>query len=71
LYKQLQERNLLPPNDGKELNKGYTCLVGTTDPLDPEKYPIVTKEFSESYNIIGQGTPYTVGNKANLASSTF
>jgi len=41
MYKNLQKQNLLPISDTKELSKGYVTTVGTTDPLDPEKYPIV------------------------------
>jgi len=60
LFKQLQDKSLLPPMDSKELNKGYTCLVGTTHPLSPEEYPIVAKSIGEQYQFIVQGTPYTV-----------
>ncbi|GJJ77181.1 hypothetical protein EMPS_09540 [Entomortierella parvispora] len=59
LFKQLQEKSMLPTGDTKELNKGYTCLVGTTNSLSPEKYPIVTKSISEQYQFVVQGTSYT------------
>lgn len=59
LYKQLQERGLLPPEDAKELHKGFTCLVGTTSPLDPERFPDVKKNSSDTYSVVGQGTPYS------------
>ena len=43
------------------MNKGYISLVGTTDELDPVKYPGVLDEDSESFYIIGdKKTPYTV-----------
>lgn len=59
LYRHLQEQNILPPSDAKEMHKGYTCLVGTTSPLDPEKYPWVAQPQSECYKVIERGTPYT------------
>jgi len=59
LYKQLQDKNVLPPSDMKDMHKGYTCLVGTTSSLDPEKYPFVGHSHTEIYHMIGQGTPYT------------
>ncbi|KAG0044409.1 hypothetical protein BGZ83_010354, partial [Gryganskiella cystojenkinii] len=59
LYKYLSDKHELPPSDTKDFHKGYTCLVGTTDSLDPEKFPYVTKENMETFQMIGQGTPYT------------
>jgi 2-polyprenyl-6-methoxyphenol hydroxylase-like FAD-dependent oxidoreductase len=59
LYKHLQDKNILPPSDAKDLNKGYTCLVGTTNPLDPVKYPYVTQDHSESFWVIEEGSQYT------------
>lgn len=40
LYKTLHEQNALPPSDAKDLSKGYICMVGTTDPMDPENTPM-------------------------------
>ncbi|KAG0373252.1 hypothetical protein BGX24_011950 [Mortierella sp. AD032] len=60
LYKTLDKEGLLPKADTKEMNKGYISLVGTTDALDPVKYPGVLREDSESYYVIGdKNTPYT------------
>ncbi|KAF9900420.1 hypothetical protein EC991_007354 [Linnemannia zychae] len=60
LYKTLEKENLLPKADSKEMNRGYISLVGTTDALDPVKYPGLLKEDSESYYVIGdKNTPYT------------
>lgn len=61
LYKTLGKQGLLPESDNKEMNRGYISLVGTTDELDPVKYPGVLREDSESFYIIGdKNTPYTV-----------
>ncbi|KAG0373250.1 hypothetical protein BGX24_011948 [Mortierella sp. AD032] len=60
LYKTLEKQGILPQSDTKEMNKGYISLVGTTDALDPVKYPGMADEDSESYYIIGdKATPYT------------
>ncbi|KAK5827779.1 hypothetical protein F5H01DRAFT_375566 [Linnemannia elongata] len=60
LYKTLGKQGLLPESDNKEMNRGYISLVGTTDELDPVKYPGVLREDSESFYIIGdKNTPYT------------
>jgi 2-polyprenyl-6-methoxyphenol hydroxylase-like FAD-dependent oxidoreductase len=60
LYKQLQDQNILPVADAEVINKGFSCLVGTTNPLDPKKYPLVKEGRSDFYQIIGEGTPYSV-----------
>ncbi|KAF9125529.1 hypothetical protein BGW39_007329 [Mortierella sp. 14UC] len=60
LYKTLDNEGLLPRSDTKEMNKGYISLVGTTDALDPAKYPGLLKEESECHYVIGDNsTPYT------------
>ncbi|KAG9070432.1 hypothetical protein KI688_007968 [Linnemannia hyalina] len=60
LYKTLTKEGLLPKSDNLEMKKGFISLVGTTNALDPEKYPDVLKEDCQSYGIIGDGsTPYT------------
>ncbi|KAG0054781.1 hypothetical protein BGZ83_010457 [Gryganskiella cystojenkinii] len=59
LYKQLSDKKKLPSNDNKEMNKGYTCLVGTTNPMDPEKYKIIKDGQSVFHQVIGDGTPYS------------
>ena len=61
LFKTLLKKGLLPKDDTKEMNKGYISLVGTTDALDPVRYPGLLEEDSESHYIIGdKKTPYTV-----------
>lgn len=61
LYKTLETKGLLPKADTKEMNKGYISLVGTTEVLDPKRYPDVLKEDCQTCGIIGDGSkPYTV-----------
>ncbi|KAF9171563.1 hypothetical protein BGX20_007345 [Mortierella sp. AD010] len=59
LYQQMQEENLLPESDTKSMSKGYICLVGTTNPMDPEKYPVLKNDTSILYQVIGEETQYT------------
>jgi flavin-dependent dehydrogenase len=61
LYKTLEKDRLLPKSDTLEMTRGYISLLGTTDALDPVKYPGVLKEDSEGYYVVGDKyTPYTV-----------
>ncbi|KAF9170398.1 hypothetical protein BGX21_010220 [Mortierella sp. AD011] len=59
LYKLMQSNGQLPDSDAKGLNKCNICLVGTTDPLDPEKYPGIGGPSALLYQMIGEGTSYT------------
>ncbi|KAG0288255.1 hypothetical protein BGZ96_007959 [Linnemannia gamsii] len=60
LYKTLEKKGLLPKADTREMNKGYISLVGTTEALDPERYPDVLKEDCQTRGIVGDGSnPYT------------
>ncbi|KAF9146903.1 hypothetical protein BG015_011479 [Linnemannia schmuckeri] len=60
LYKTLTKEGLLPKTDNQDMKKGYISLVGTTNALDPKRYPDVLKEDCQSYGMIGDGsTPYT------------
>ncbi|KAF8944547.1 hypothetical protein BGZ47_004103 [Haplosporangium gracile] len=58
LYKRLQKDGTLAPSDANELNKGFICMVGTTDPLDPAKYPGIDDEISHCNQIIGKNNSY-------------
>jgi hypothetical protein len=61
LYKDLKKEGLLPKSDDNRMKKGYISLLGTTDALDPAKYPDLLKEDCQSYGIVGDGSnPYTV-----------
>ncbi|KAF9994983.1 hypothetical protein BGZ79_000229 [Entomortierella chlamydospora] len=59
LYKLMQSNGQLPDSDAKGLSKCNVCLVGTTDPLDPEKYPGLGGPSALLYQMIGEGTSYT------------
>ncbi|KAF9146902.1 hypothetical protein BG015_011478 [Linnemannia schmuckeri] len=60
LYKALNKQGLLPRSDTEAMSVSYISLVGTTDALDPTKYPCVLRENCNSSFIIGdKKTPYT------------
>ncbi|KAF8938002.1 hypothetical protein BGZ47_008769 [Haplosporangium gracile] len=60
LYKTLNQQGLLPESDTQSMNKGYISLLGTTDPLDPAKYPALAHPDAEVSFVIGdKNTPYT------------
>jgi 2-polyprenyl-6-methoxyphenol hydroxylase-like FAD-dependent oxidoreductase len=61
LYKSLDKQGLLPKSDTGAMSVAYVSLLGTTDALDPAKYPCVLKEYCDIKYIIGdKKTPYTV-----------
>ena len=60
LYKQLTESKILPASDSEELKKGYTCVVGTTNSLDPTKFPILTTKNSGGVLVIGDEVMFCV-----------
>ncbi|KAG0354423.1 hypothetical protein BC939DRAFT_493328 [Gamsiella multidivaricata] len=59
LYKSLAEKDELPLKDAQGLKIGYMTMVGTTDPLDEEKYEALKDNFTHFSFIIGKGKPYT------------
>ncbi|KAG0284673.1 hypothetical protein BGZ96_010973 [Linnemannia gamsii] len=59
LYKRLEKHGKLPLSDASELNKGFICMVGTTEPLDPAKYPGLDSETANINQIIGKNNLYS------------
>ncbi|KAF9173438.1 hypothetical protein BGX20_003213 [Mortierella sp. AD010] len=54
LYKRLSDKRLLPKDDQENLSIGYVSMVGVTETLDPEKFPILKRDFSNLYKVIGK-----------------
>ncbi|KAG0351437.1 hypothetical protein BC939DRAFT_470543 [Gamsiella multidivaricata] len=54
LYKQLLNKGLLPKSDQENLELGYNCMVGVTDPLDPERFTQLKDEFTHFTAILGK-----------------
>ncbi|KAI1297727.1 hypothetical protein EDD11_007007 [Mortierella claussenii] len=59
LYERLQKTNQLPKSDTESLKLGYTCLVGTTVPQDPEKYPVLKDNAAHFAVVIADQKPYS------------
>ncbi|CAO3574680.1 unnamed protein product [Mortierella alpina] len=59
IYKDMQEKGELPFKDTQGLKIGYLTMVGTTDPMDEEKYPELKDEFTHFRFVVGRGKPYT------------
>ncbi|KAF9192280.1 hypothetical protein BGZ51_005849 [Haplosporangium sp. Z 767] len=59
LYKRLSAEGKLSVEDGKDLEMGYVCMVGTTDPQDPEKYPMMKTDHTKIMQVAGENSPYT------------
>ncbi|KAF9138597.1 hypothetical protein BG015_002325 [Linnemannia schmuckeri] len=58
LYEKLKVKGLLPKVDDEELPFNCTCLVGQTEPLDIEEFPILKNSFSQFLIVRGIDIPY-------------
>ncbi|KAG0038875.1 hypothetical protein BGZ83_002972, partial [Gryganskiella cystojenkinii] len=61
LYKTLEKENKLPPSDSEDLSKGFMAMVGTTSPMDAEKYPFLKASESTFNQVIVRGTSFNYG----------
>ncbi|KAG0047651.1 hypothetical protein BGZ83_007317 [Gryganskiella cystojenkinii] len=53
IYRELEAVGQLPKSDKENLVAGSTCIVGVTNPLDPEKYPQVKEPLAQHMNVLG------------------
>ncbi|KAG0339939.1 hypothetical protein BG000_001024 [Podila horticola] len=58
LYKSMDEQGILPTEDKTNMSKGYVCLVGTTEPLDPKKYPSLLEPKSRAILVLSNDSAY-------------
>ncbi|KAF9928110.1 hypothetical protein FBU30_002646, partial [Linnemannia zychae] len=49
---------VIPYSDTKEVAMPYMCMVGTTQPLDPKQYPVLTHPNTQLHHVIGESTPF-------------
>lgn len=54
LYKQLQEKGILPKPDLEKLSIGYVSMVGVATPKSPEKYPQLKDKVCHFSQVLGQ-----------------
>ncbi|KAF9573884.1 hypothetical protein EC968_007842 [Mortierella alpina] len=59
LYKKMEKRGELPDNDKEDLRAGFICMVGTTGPLDLEKYPDLKSDIAKFTQVVGKNKPYS------------
>ncbi|KAF9115434.1 hypothetical protein BGX27_007809 [Mortierella sp. AM989] len=64
LYERLQKEELLPKSDTLSLNVGYSCMVGTTRPLSPEKFPMLKDDYAHFAVVVAEGKPHSVSVQA-------
>jgi len=60
LYKSLEESKKFPSSVKGSVAKGHLCLVGTTDSLDPERYPTVIEPAFYVFLVTGHDCPCNV-----------
>lgn len=60
LYKQLDQRGLLPAEDKRDTPLAYLCMVGTTRPVDSEKYTVLKKAHCDFATVLGKDKPHSV-----------
>ncbi|KAG0204126.1 hypothetical protein BGX28_003849 [Mortierella sp. GBA30] len=60
LYKQLDEKGVLPASDRKRLPYSNICILGTTKPLSLERFKFVDKEDSYAAVFVSKTSPYTI-----------
>ncbi|KAF9991005.1 hypothetical protein BGZ75_007188 [Mortierella antarctica] len=60
MHKSLKDKGLLSKADSQQLKFDQHCVVGITDPLSAEKYPILRDQTCDVYGIMGSKRPYTV-----------
>lgn len=60
MHKSLKEKGMLPKSDSEKLKFDQHCVVGITNELNPERFPILKEDPCEVYGIIGKKRPYTV-----------
>ncbi|KAK3835598.1 MAG: hypothetical protein J3R72DRAFT_451220 [Linnemannia gamsii] len=60
LYEQLKAKGELPESDTEELPFGYTCLVGQTEVLGAEQFPIIEEPKCRFNLVLGRDRPLTV-----------
>ncbi|KAG0375554.1 hypothetical protein BGX24_008947 [Mortierella sp. AD032] len=59
MYDQMKLKGELPKTDYEELPFSCTALVGQTEVLDPEQFPIVKEDFSKFRTFLGDDKPYS------------
>ncbi|KAK3817332.1 MAG: hypothetical protein J3Q66DRAFT_339539 [Benniella sp.] len=59
MLERLSKTNQLPLSDRKGLRATHACVIGTTKPLDPEKYPLLKDNSAYFSNVVGHAKAHT------------
>ncbi|KAG0049676.1 hypothetical protein BGZ83_005510 [Gryganskiella cystojenkinii] len=66
LYRQLSETGQLPESDAEPLTKGFSCIVGITESLDPERFPELKDPFTHASLMVSEDSTHSVESEAFL-----
>ncbi|KAF8927172.1 hypothetical protein BGZ52_004774, partial [Haplosporangium bisporale] len=58
MYKDLKAKGKLSSSDDKPLSYNQHCLVGVTEPLDPEQYPVLKVDTTDFEIVIPKSDPF-------------
>lgn len=53
MYKVMSDKGILPKIDKEPLHVGFTCMVGLTGSMDPEKYPELKDDVAHFRSVVG------------------
>ncbi|KAF9155768.1 hypothetical protein BG015_008698 [Linnemannia schmuckeri] len=57
MYKMMEaDEDVAPARDIKDMAMPYLCMVGTTGPMDPEKYPQLKDPLNHLHHVVGTDT---------------
>ncbi|KAG0079568.1 hypothetical protein BGZ90_002256 [Linnemannia elongata] len=70
LYETLKQQDRLPKSDQEDLPFNCTCLVGQTEPLDPEEFPqLKDTGYPFIFTLGREGRPYTAAQEQRFRHS--
>ncbi|KAF9189120.1 hypothetical protein BGZ49_003867 [Haplosporangium sp. Z 27] len=58
MYKSLKQKGKLSASDDKPLGYNQHCLVGVSEPVDPEQYPILKNNYADFHIVIPKKEPF-------------
>jgi 2-polyprenyl-6-methoxyphenol hydroxylase-like FAD-dependent oxidoreductase len=62
LYEQMEAQGVqVPKTDTQSLIAWHRSVLGVTEPLDPERYPVVKEPGTRYESVVGDNKPNTVG----------
>ncbi|KAG0309557.1 hypothetical protein BGZ98_001298, partial [Dissophora globulifera] len=60
LFRQMKLSGDLPESDQEDMTYSHICLVGTTLPVNPVKYPMVLEDDCKHIILMGDKAPYSL-----------